>query len=45
MNILHPDCEYLRKLLQDLFERRGCVEDGHFDWTGKTKVSDSISAY
>jgi casein kinase 1 gamma len=40
-----PDYEYLRKLFQDLFERRGYVEDGEFDWTGKTMVSGSISAY
>lgn len=38
-----PDYEYLRKLFQDLFERRGYVEDGEFDWTGKTMVSISIS--
>ncbi|CAG2056733.1 unnamed protein product [Timema podura] len=31
-----PDYEYLRKLFQDLFERRGYVDDGEFDWTGKT---------
>ncbi|XP_044574874.1 casein kinase I isoform X3 [Cotesia glomerata] len=31
-----PDYEYLRKLFQDLFERRGFVHDGEFDWTGKT---------
>jgi len=31
-----PDYEYLRKLFHDLFERRGYVEDGEFDWTGKT---------
>ncbi|XP_057323255.1 casein kinase I isoform X4 [Microplitis mediator] len=31
-----PDYEYLRKLFQDLFERRGFVNDGEFDWTGKT---------
>ncbi|CAG5101127.1 Similar to Csnk1g3: Casein kinase I isoform gamma-3 (Rattus norvegicus) [Cotesia congregata] len=30
-----PDYEYLRKLFQDLFERRGFVHDGEFDWTGK----------
>lgn len=40
-----PDYEYLRKLFQDLFERRGYVEDGEFDWTGKTMVSVSISAF
>jgi len=31
-----PDYEYLRKLFQDLFERRGFVDDSEFDWTGKT---------
>ncbi|PSN31314.1 Casein kinase I isoform gamma-3 [Blattella germanica] len=31
-----PDYEYLRKLFQDLFERIGYVDDGEFDWTGKT---------
>ncbi|XP_011302567.1 casein kinase I isoform gamma-3 isoform X3 [Fopius arisanus] len=31
-----PDYEYLRKLFQDLYERRGFVNDGEFDWTGKT---------
>jgi casein kinase 1 gamma len=39
-----PDYEYLRKLFHDLFERRGYVEDGEFDWTGKTMVSVDISA-
>lgn len=34
-----PDYEYLRKLFQELFERRGYVDDGEFDWTGKTMVS------
>lgn len=33
-----PDYNYLRKLFQDLFERRGFVNDGDFDWTGKTMV-------
>jgi hypothetical protein len=33
-----PDYEYLRKLFQDLFERKGYVDDGEFDWTGKTMV-------
>lgn len=33
-----PDYEYLRKLFQDLFERRGYVDDSEFDWTGKTMV-------
>ncbi|XP_059486196.1 casein kinase I isoform X19 [Neocloeon triangulifer] len=31
-----PDYEYLRKLFQDLFERKGYVDDAEFDWTGKT---------
>lgn len=31
-----PDYDYLRKLFQDLFERKGYVDDGDFDWTGKT---------
>ncbi|XP_025161335.1 casein kinase I isoform X3 [Harpegnathos saltator] len=30
-----PDYEYLRKLFHDLYERRGFVNDGEFDWTGK----------
>jgi len=31
-----PDYDYLRKLFSDLFERKGYVEDGEFDWTGRT---------
>nr|CAD7457466.1 unnamed protein product [Timema tahoe] len=38
-----PDYEYLRKLFQDLFERRGYVDDGEFDWTGKTMVVSSTN--
>ncbi|CAI8004062.1 Casein kinase I isoform gamma-3 [Geodia barretti] len=30
-----PDYNYLRKLFQELFERRGYKDDGVFDWTGK----------
>lgn len=33
-----PDYDYLRKLFQDLFERKGYLDDGEFDWTGKTMV-------
>ncbi|CAK9819407.1 Casein kinase I isoform gamma-3 [Anthophora plagiata] len=31
-----PDYEYLRNLFHDLYEKRGFVNDGEFDWTGKT---------
>ncbi|XP_055904725.1 casein kinase I isoform X3 [Eupeodes corollae] len=31
-----PDYDFLRRLFQDLFERKGYVDDGEFDWTGKT---------
>ncbi|CAO1421841.1 unnamed protein product [Diamesa serratosioi] len=31
-----PDYDYLRKLFQDLSDRKGYVDDGEFDWTGKT---------
>lgn len=34
-----PDYEYLRKLFRDLFDRKGFVEDGEFDWTHKQIVS------
>lgn len=33
-----PDYEYLRRLFQELFEKKGFVDDGEFDWTGKTMV-------
>lgn len=33
-----PDYDYLRRLFQDLFDRKGYVDDGEFDWTGKTMV-------
>lgn len=36
-----PDYEYLRKLFRDLFDRKGFVEDGEFDWTHKQIVSKS----
>ncbi|XP_018010331.1 casein kinase I isoform X3 [Hyalella azteca] len=39
-----PDYNYLRKLFQDLFERRGFTADGEFDWTGKTMLSGVRSA-
>nr|XP_024217897.1 casein kinase I-like [Halyomorpha halys] len=31
-----PDYEYLRKLFQDLFEKRGYIDDADFDWSDKT---------
>ena len=34
-----PDYDYLRKLFQDLFDRKGYVADEEFDWTGRTAVS------
>jgi len=34
-----PDYEYLRNLFKDLFERKGFIEDGEFDWTHKQIVS------
>lgn len=30
-----PDYEFLRKLFRDLFIKRGFIDDGMFDWTGK----------
>ncbi|XP_070387740.1 casein kinase I isoform X1 [Dermacentor albipictus] len=34
-----PDYDYLRKMFHDLFERKGYVDDGEFDWTGKQMSS------
>ncbi|XP_052566841.1 casein kinase I isoform X6 [Culex pipiens pallens] len=31
-----PDYDHLRRLFQDLFYFKGYVDDGEFDWTGKT---------
>lgn len=33
-----PDYDYLRRLFQELFDRKGYIDDGEFDWTGKTMV-------
>lgn len=38
-----PDYEYLRKLFKDLFDRKGFIEDGEFDWTHKQIVSTNQS--
>lgn len=39
-----PDYDYLRRLFQDLFDRKGYVDDGEFDWTGRTMVCDVTHA-
>ncbi|CAG9814910.1 unnamed protein product [Phaedon cochleariae] len=31
-----PDYEYLRKLFTTLFAKKGYIDDGEFDWAGKT---------
>ena len=33
-----PDYNYLRKLFQDLYDRKGYSHDDVFDWTGKELV-------
>lgn len=38
-----PDYDQLRRMFRDLFERRGYVDDGEFDWTGKTMVNSSVA--
>ncbi|XP_045513764.1 casein kinase I isoform X3 [Pieris brassicae] len=35
-----PDYDQLRRMFRELFERRGYVDDGEFDWTGKTMPSN-----
>lgn len=37
-----PDYGYLRKLFQDLFDRKGYQSDAVFDWTGKELVSHAV---
>ena len=34
-----PDYDYLRKLFKDLFDRKGFIDEGEFDWTHKQIVS------
>ena len=34
-----PDYNYLRKLFQDLYDRKGYTHDDVFDWTGRENVS------
>ncbi|ALC45899.1 gish, partial [Drosophila busckii] len=38
-----PDYDFLRRLFQDLFERKGYADEGEFDWTGKTMVVSSTN--
>lgn len=38
-----PDYNYLRKLFQDLFDKKGYLDDGMFDWSGK-ETSTSIGS-
>ncbi|XP_028967380.1 casein kinase I [Galendromus occidentalis] len=40
----NPDYDYMRKLFKDLFDRKGYVDDGQFDWTGKTMVGGGSSS-
>lgn len=35
-----PDYDYLRKLFKDLFDRKGFIDDGEFDWTHKQLSAD-----
>ncbi|XP_032592688.1 casein kinase I isoform X4 [Drosophila grimshawi] len=37
-----PDYDFLRRLFQDLFERKGYTDEGEFDWTGKTMTKDQL---
>ncbi|CAG0881019.1 unnamed protein product [Darwinula stevensoni] len=36
-----PDYDYLINMFKDLFNRKGYVDDGVFDWTGRNAVSQS----
>merc|ERR1719384_814402 len=38
-----PDYDYLRKLFSDLCERKGYVDDGEFDWTGRTMSTPQVT--
>ncbi|XP_059621574.1 casein kinase I isoform X3 [Phlebotomus argentipes] len=38
-----PDYDYLRRLFQELFDRKGYEDDGEFDWTGKTMPANFFS--
>jgi casein kinase 1 gamma len=40
-----PDYDYLQGLFKDLFERKGFVDDGEFDWTHKQIVSTVLLLY
>ncbi|XP_033342137.1 casein kinase I gish isoform X9 [Megalopta genalis] len=38
-----PDYEYLRNLFKELFQKRGFLDDGEFDWNGKSMVVSSTN--
>ncbi|XP_028043495.1 casein kinase I isoform X1 [Bombyx mandarina] len=38
-----PDYDQLRRMFRDLFDRRGYIDDGEFDWTGKTMSTPVVS--
>lgn len=40
-----PNYDYLRKLFQDLFEKKSYVNDGEFDWTGKQMQGKQRTAW
>ena len=40
-----PDYDYLRKLFQDLMDRKGWKNDGEFDWTGRQLVFNFIFTF
>ncbi|XP_037707398.1 casein kinase I isoform X10 [Drosophila subpulchrella] len=37
-----PDYDFLRRLFQDLFDRKGYTDEGEFDWTGKTMTKEQL---
>lgn len=39
-----PDYNYLRKLFQDLCDKKGFSNDGDFDWTGRNMTTPVSSA-
>ncbi|XP_026840024.1 casein kinase I isoform X3 [Drosophila persimilis] len=37
-----PDYDFLRRLFQDLFDRKNYTDEGEFDWTGKTMTKEQL---